>query len=94
MGNFPKPARMSAVLVHFMVNFPGELCPLTQRAARFSLGLWVIAAVLVISRGGLQSPGLERDRAQKAEEPRAPHVGPQREHKGPANGGAETRGGA
>jgi len=41
------------VSLHFMVNFVGELCELAPRAELFYATLWIVAAIIVTSAGGL-----------------------------------------
>ena len=39
---------LSAILLHFMTNYIGELFGLSNRAEMFALGLWFIAAILIV----------------------------------------------
>ena len=44
---------LSAVLLHFMVNFVGELFDLSPRAEILYIALWFVAAIVVVTVWGL-----------------------------------------
>ena len=43
---------LAAMLLHFMVNFTGELVALTPRAELYSILLWIVAAIVVTAMWG------------------------------------------
>lgn len=63
--NNTRRSTLAAMLLHFMVNFTGELVALTPRAELFSILLWTAAAVIVtagwgagrLSRKGIPAAG-------------------------------------
>lgn len=47
---------LSAVMIHFMINFSGELSQLSRSGEVWLAALWVVAAMLLVWRGGLRKP--------------------------------------
>lgn len=46
--NNNRRSTLSAILLHFMINFTGELFDLSSRAEATLVGLWIVAAVVVV----------------------------------------------
>ena len=65
--NHNRRSTLSAVLLHFMVNFVGELFLLTPRAEVCYALLWIIAAVVVPLVWGPKTLTREGDRASCGE---------------------------
>jgi membrane protease YdiL (CAAX protease family) len=53
--NHTQRSTLSAILVHFMGNFSGELVALSSQAAVLQLGLWTVLAIALVIRYGART---------------------------------------
>jgi len=53
--NNTRRSTLAAMLLHFMVNFTGELVALTPRAEHYSILLWIVAAIIVTVMWGART---------------------------------------
>jgi hypothetical protein len=59
--NNNRGSTLSAVLLHFMDNFVGELFELTARAELYQFILWIAAAIVVTAVWGAKTLTREHD---------------------------------